>query len=279
MEYLSNLHTHTLYCDGNNTAEDYIKKALELNFISIGFSGHSFIAGDEGTGWCMNELNTQKYLREISELKEKYKDSIEIYLGLETDYYSNYKSDIKEKFALDYTIGSVHLIKNPFDMKYYSIDNTPEITEKGIEAFGNIKSYIEKYYHTLTDMVVEQKPDIVGHIDLVKKFNSDNKFFNEEEKWYKDILYDVIKEIKKINSIIEINTGAISRGWNKFPYPSEFILGLIFEENIPLILNSDAHSIQNLNCFFKESLDIIKKIGFRKIKILKNNKFQDIEII
>ena len=153
MKFLSNLHTHTLYCDGNNSAEDYIKRAIELGFISIGFSGHSYIPGALGEGWCMSEEGTLEYIKEVKVLKEKYKDKIEVYTGLETDYYSGYKKDIKDKLSLDYTLGSVHLIKNDTTGEYYSIDSSPEITEEGIKAFGGVKNYIKKYYETLLKMV------------------------------------------------------------------------------------------------------------------------------
>ncbi|MCP1224980.1 histidinol-phosphatase HisJ [Sebaldella sp. S0638] len=278
MKFLSNLHTHTLYCDGNNEAEDYIKKAIELGFVSIGFSGHSYIAGNLGEGWCMSEEGTLEYIKELKNLKEKYKDKIEVYIGLETDYYSGYKKDIKGKLSLDYTLGSVHLIKNETNGKYYSIDSSPEITEEGIKAFGGVNNYIKKYYDTLLKMIVEQEPDIIGHIDLVKKFNSGNRYFDETEDWYVNLINETLDKIKNTNSIIEINTGAMSRGWTDFPYPSKFILELILKKDIPITLNSDVHSVENIDYYFDESMEVVKETGFKKMKILKGSKFQDIEV-
>jgi histidinol-phosphatase (PHP family) len=278
MKFLSNLHTHTLYCDGNNNAEDYIKKAIELGFLSIGFSGHSYIPGSLGEDWCMSEEGTLEYIKELKSLREKYKNDIEVYIGLETDYYSGYTKDIKEQLSLDYTLGSVHLIKNELTGKFYSIDSSPEITEEGIKAFGGVKNYIKKYYETLSKMIMEQEPDIIGHIDLVKKFNSGNSYFNENELWYRKFVNEILDKIKNTDSIIEVNTGAMSRGWTDFPYPSRFILELILEKDIPITLNSDVHSVENIDYYFDESMSVIKETGFKKIKILKNSKFQDIEV-
>ena len=278
MKFLSNLHTHTLYCDGNNSAEEYIKRAIELGFISIGFSGHSYISGTLGEDWGMSEEGTLEYIKELKGLREKYKGDIEVYIGLETDYYSGYKKDIKAKLSLDYTLGSVHLIKNDTTGEYYSIDSSPEITEEGIKAFGGVRNYIKKYYETLLKMIEEQEPDIIGHIDLVKKFNSDNRYFDETEEWYISLIDEALDKIKSSNSIIEVNTGAMSRGWTNFPYPSKFILKLILEKNIPITLNSDVHSVENLDYYFDESMEVIKETGFKKIKILKKSEFQDIEV-
>ena len=89
---------------------------------------------------------------------------------------------------------------------------------------------------------------------------------------------EALDKIKSSNSIIEVNTGAMSRGWTDFPYPSKFILKLILEKNIPITLNSDVHSVENLDYYFDESMTVIKETGFKKIKILKKSEFQDIEV-
>ena len=43
MKPLQNLHTHTNYCDGAETPEEIVVKALEMGFSSIGFPGHSYM--------------------------------------------------------------------------------------------------------------------------------------------------------------------------------------------------------------------------------------------
>ena len=40
-DYKQNLHTHTTYCDGKDTPEQVVLKAIEKGFNSIGFSGHA----------------------------------------------------------------------------------------------------------------------------------------------------------------------------------------------------------------------------------------------
>ena len=71
MKYLQNLHTHSTYCDGRDTLEEMVQRAIELNFDSIGFSGHSFMH------WAptrsMSLAGTEQYKKEIGQLKEKYK--------------------------------------------------------------------------------------------------------------------------------------------------------------------------------------------------------------
>mgnify|MGYP003617617104 FL=1 len=127
-------------------------------------------------------------------------------------------------------------------------------------------------------MIQEQEPDIMDRKKKKKKFNSDNRYFDETEDWYISLIDEALDKIKSSNSIIEVNTGAMSRGWTNFPYPSKFILKLILEKNIPITLNSDVHSVENLDYYFDESMEVIKETGFKKIKILKKSEFQDIEV-
>ena len=44
----------------------------------------------------------------------------------------------------------------------------------------------------------------------------------------------------------EINTGAISRGYQDNPYPSETVIKMIKERGGKFILNSDSHSVDTI---------------------------------
>lgn len=274
----SNLHTHTNYCDGRNTAEEYIEAAIEKGFLSIGFSGHSYLPFDEG--YCLSPAGTVEYCRHILSLKEKYRGKIEVYLGIETDYFSNLGIREAEKMKLDYRIGSVHYISDKDCSKYYCIDNKIEQINEGIQdiAGGDARIFVEKYYDTIEKMILEQQPEIIGHLDLIKKLNHNNLFFNEEESWYKEVLDKVTSTIALSGSIVEVNTGGIARGYTSFPYPSRFILEMIKEKNIPITLNSDAHQVSHLDYHFFEAIDCIQKIGINTLKILKGGQFENFEL-
>ena len=97
----SDFHTHTTYCDGENSIKEMIDYAVSNGMESIGFSGHSHTPFDES--YCMSNADTEKYIKEVSVMKRKYSD-IEIYLGIERDRFS----DIINIERFDYVIGSVH---------------------------------------------------------------------------------------------------------------------------------------------------------------------------
>lgn len=168
MKALSNLHTHTKYCDGKNDAEEYIMKQFPQGFKSVGLSGHSYMYFDEPA--CMSQ-GTLKYVDELKMLKEKYKSQIDVYVGIEADYYSGYNKLIDKEFWIWVPNWFCPLCKSKINDTYYCVDNTPKLLEQAISEYdnGDVSTFICAYYDNIIDMIITQKPDILGHLDLPKE--------------------------------------------------------------------------------------------------------------
>lgn len=78
--YKQNLHLHTTYCDGVDTPEEMIRVAIQKGFDSLGFSEHSYMY--YSPKWGMPLERTDDYKKEILTLREKYKEELDIFLGL-----------------------------------------------------------------------------------------------------------------------------------------------------------------------------------------------------
>lgn len=241
---LYNYHTHTTYCDGKSTAEEMVQKAIELGFSEIGFSGHSYTEFDLEP--CMTREGTEKYKQEITALKEKYGDKIKILLGIEYDYYSDESLD-----GYDYILGSVHyLYKNG---EYCCIDYS---CEKQIDTVnkhydGDFYSYIEDYYNTVADLYNKSKCDIIGHFDLITKYNSDGSLFDTNHPRYIAAWQSAADAIIKTPAVVEINTGGIARGHVKYPYPSKEIIDYFKANGKKVIFSSDCHNKEYLLCGYE----------------------------
>ena len=81
--FKSNCHTHTIYCDGKNTAREMVEAAIEKGFVSLGFSGHSPMK--DKNDWTMSAEDVSRYAEEINSLKGEYADKIDILCGIELD--------------------------------------------------------------------------------------------------------------------------------------------------------------------------------------------------
>lgn len=103
MTILSNCHTHTQFCDGRSSAEDMVLSALDKGFVSLGFTTHAPQLFDEK--YCVLPSREEEYRLEILRLKEKYRNSLRIYLGIERDLFSCAAPDNYE-----YYLASVHYL-------------------------------------------------------------------------------------------------------------------------------------------------------------------------
>ncbi len=270
MKYLQNLHTHTNYCDGRNTAEEMILAAIELGFTSLGFSGHAPMPASIPADCAMTAEDVPKYKAEISALREKYADKIEIFLGTEFDAYS--EMDLS---GLDYIIGSVHYIKRA-DGSIVDFDLSPDAVKGIINGVygGYGMQFAKEYYEEMARMPERIQPDIVGHFDIVTKTAEVNPFIDMESKEYKGYALEALHAISKKCRLFEVNTGAIPRGYRTSPYPAPFILKEMKTLGLGVVISSDCHFAHSLNAHFDTALELIKECGFTEVYTLTKDGFK-----
>ena len=244
------LHIHSTYSDGLNSVDEIISSAIDKGFEEIGISDHSYTTFD--LSYCMKISEYRKYIDELNFLKEKYNDKIKIYCGIEQDFYSD--ADMRD---FDYTIGSVHYIR--IDDIYIPVDESKEILLEAINKHfnGDIYALIELYYNTVSQVAEKTNCDIIGHIDLITKFNEDGKLFDENDERYIHSYEKACDKLLAHNKLFEINTGAISRGYRTAPYPSSCIYIYLKSKGARFILSSDSHSKDNIGYKFDEYENLI----------------------
>lgn len=260
---LANFHTHTVFCDGKNTPEEIVLSAIEKGFSAIGFSGHGYTQFD--LSYCMKDSNG--YIAEINRLKEKYQRDIQIYLGVEEDAFSPV-----DRTDFDYIIGSSHYIS--INDRYYPIDSGYDYFKKCLEFFDyDVAGLSEVYYRCFCDYINSRKPDIIGHFDLITKFDELDLplFLNNAE--YNRTAERYITEAAKSGCLFEINTGAVSRGLRTCAYPNENLLYILKKLGARLILSSDSHSIDTLDFGFDEAKKHLKDIGFTHLFTIYDGEF------
>ncbi|MGM9551863.1 MAG: histidinol-phosphatase [Clostridia bacterium] len=236
---MKDLHVHTTFCDGKNTPEEMVIQAIEKGIETIGFSAHSYTFFDES--YCMKKERYKEYKAEIKRLQEKYRGKIEILLGIEQDFYSDASTE-----GFDYVIGSVHYLKK--NGKYLPIDESEEIFIDIVKNYYNNDFYLlaEDYFDTVSSVVEKTGADIIGHFDLITKFNEKNRLFDEGDERYVKAYKKAVDKLIETGKVFEINTGAISRGYRTTPYPSEDILKYILQKGGRTMVNSDSHSVDGL---------------------------------
>jgi len=253
----SNFHTHTTYCDGKDTARELVEKAIKLGCRQIGFSGHSYTETGDEVPWCMSREGTERYKSEIRELKKEYENKIVILLGIERDYFSMDTSD-----DYDYSIGSVHYVFK--DGVYIPVDESREIQEEAVRKYydGDFYKFIEDYYELVGDIFNRTGCDIVGHFDVITKFNEKNDLFDQKNKKYIDASENALKKLLNKNLFFEINSGAVAKGYRTAPYPEKRLRHILEANGEKLIYSSDCHDKEKL------LFGVIEDSGFYENKIL-----------
>ncbi len=260
---LRDYHMHTNRCDAVATAEEMVLAAIEQGLEEIGISEHSHTAFDDS--YCLSTEATEEYRQEVLALREKYRDRISIRVGLEMDCFSDADTE-----PFDYHIGSVHYLRviagtcsarpdpegvlRDGNCVYIPIDESARLQKEAVERyFGrDWMSFAEAYFETAGAVAEMTGCHIIGHFDLICKFNEGGVFFDEEDPRYIAAWKRAVDRAVKAGVPFEINTGAIAKGYRSRPFPSRAIRDYIREKGGRFILSSDSHRTDTLCYAFDE---------------------------
>ncbi len=236
---MRDLHTHTFYSDGKSSPEEMIQAAVKMGLSEIGISDHSYTFFDES--YCMKKEMIPSYKAEIAALKQKYAGKISVLCGVEQDAYSSESTD-----GFDYVIGSAHYLK--VNGEYRPLDEDPTAFEKVCrDGFGgDYYALAEAYFSLVAGFAERDDVSIIGHFDLIAKFNEGGRLFDENAPRYLSAAKNAADRLLAAGKIFEVNTGAIARGYRTVPYPAPTLFMYIRGMDGRLILSSDAHSPQNV---------------------------------
>ncbi|MEA4964780.1 MAG: histidinol-phosphatase HisJ family protein [Oscillospiraceae bacterium] len=265
---MQNLHTHTTFDDGENTPEEMVLAAMAAGLTSLGFSSHSPLPFEND--WALpSEEAARQYRAEVARLRTVYRGQIEIFCGLEYDIIS-----VSPLEDYDYAIGSIHFLP-PEGGACDSVDETPTITAEQLARRygGDSDRAAADYYAQYAAIAENPKLDIVGHFDLLTKFDEANHFYHADSLAYREAALAALERLARADKIIEINTGAIDKGFCTAPYPAPFLLRRLRELGGRILISSDAHSAETVTAQFAEAAALARECGFREIWMLTGDGF------
>lgn len=266
-----NLHMHSTWDDGKSTVEEMILASRDAGLTSVGVSVHCPMpfAND----WECPKERLPEYIAEVRRMKEKYAGVIDVYLGIEWDATAE---DI-DLSPYDYVIGSVHQLPLP---SFPSVDWCAEATEKFLlEHFaGDADAAAEMYFAEYDKIAAQPRAQIVGHFDLLTKFDEPKPFFDPSSARYQKAAHAAMEKLVKAGKIFEVNTGAISRGYRTTPYPSRELLVQLREIGGKVTVSADAHHTGGVACAFDRAERLIKDCGFTEIWVLEGKAFVPVRI-
>jgi len=244
---LVDLHNHTPLCKhAKGTLSEYIEAAIRQKTKYFGISDHAPMVFDPAYRMKFEEMTT--YEASIKEAQRAYHDRINILLGYEVDFLEGYMDERVLKAEVDYLIGSVHFLGS------WGFDN-PEF----IDTYKNrdIDSIYRDYFESIKALAESNLFDIVGHLDLIKVMG----FYSKTD--VRILAKDAIKAIKKADMVVELSAAGYRKPC-KEAYPSDSLLTLIAEANIPITFASDAHHPKQVGFKSRELEAKAKAFGYDK---------------
>lgn len=270
-----NYHTHSLYSDGKAPIQEYVDEAARLGLEYLGFSEHSPLPFPNN--FALPESRVNEYVGEVRNINSRVlQDGVPLpllFAGMEIDYIPGISQDfaaLKNLYNLDYIIGSVHLVLNPDADGLWFIDGpSRQIYDDGLQVYfnGDIREAVTAYFRQVQRMIREEEIDILGHFDKIKMHNQ-NRFFTEDEDWYRELLMETIEEIAARNIIVEVNTRGLYKQRSDSLFPGVEILKQLCLKNIPVLISSDAHAPAELTALFDLAMISLEYSGFSSISYL-----------
>ncbi len=245
-------HAHTPLCrHAEGRPEDYLARAVERGLDEFGMSDHSPMPPHYDPDWRMERAQLGEYIDGVERARAKF-PGLSVKLGLEGDFHpgtEDYQREVIAAHPWDYVIGSVHYLGD------WAFDNAKYASR--FEG-ADLRTIWARYFGLVADLARLRIFDIVGHVDLVKKFG------HRPEGPVDDLVRPALREIKAAGMAMEINTSGLRRPCREI-YPSRRIVELAFELGIPVTLGSDAHRPEEVGAGFDEAAALLASVGYRSI--------------
>jgi len=229
--------------------DEYVERAIELGLRGVGFSFHLPIAIPVTYKVNVTREELDYLATEIARLRAAYGPRIPILFGGEADYLPGNEREIAAlaaAYPFDYLIGSVHFIGD------WAFDHPAETA--GFERWDRRTLY-ETYFGLVREAVRTRLFDVVGHVDLIKKFG--HRLGGD----WSDIAASLCAEMRRHDVCLEINTAGFDKPVRE-QYASEQIVRAAFAAGVPITFGSDAHGPIEVGRYFGRAVALARGAGY-----------------
>ncbi len=251
-----------------DSLEAVINAYIDRGFSWVGITEHMpapedrFVYDDEKqAGFDAESLleRFSRYIESSRNLKNKYRDRIEIIVGFETETYSGsdtFVQTLRSRFKPEYIVGSIHHAGDR------EIDYTPELYLEAAELLGGLDALYCRYFDEQYAMIDTLRPGVVGHFDLVRIFDADfrARLTRPAIKQRIDRNLDLIA---RYGLILDCNLRGFGRPGSAYaePYPSREILAAAIERGIAVVPGDDSHGARSVGRNYEQGLALLEELG------------------
>lgn len=244
-----------------------VERAIEAGFTHYGLSEHvpryraeDLFPGEEDLGPAGLIAAFEAYAAHARALRERIGERLHLLVGFETerlppeDWQARMQL-LRDHVAPDYIVGSVH------DVGGHVIDFSAELTRSIAERYGGTEALQLAYFDALIDVVQTLKPEVVGHIDLIRKFDGPNPAFSARVMRRID---DTLEAVRAAGSVLDVNCATHRRGLGPV-YPLPEILERARQLGVGVTLGDDSHGAHDVGVGLDAAMQAIARAGYREL--------------
>ena len=276
-------HSGAFCAHADGTLREILEAAVAAGYATFGVTEHAprsetrFLYPEErAAGWGVTKLaaDFERYIASVNALAAEFSDRLIVLRGFEAEVVpeSNYVSETNAlrsrrlgdgSPAFDYIVGSTHFVAE------IPIDETPENYALAVTACGGLERFAIRYYETVAAMIEALRPEIVGHLDLVKRNAALAGFSlaDLETAPIRAAAKVALETAQKYECILDLNTGGWRKGLGE-PYPSPALVALARELGVPFCFGDDSHRVAEVGAGIEQAREYLLENGVDSMTVL-----------
>ena len=255
LDLLCDNHVHTCLCHhAVGTMEDYVLAAIAKGLRRLVFLEHMENGIEYFDTTWLSESDFDNFFSEGAQLQEKYKDRVEIGLGVELGFNPDHSDELFERIQKRHwdQIGiSYHYCRHPGFPYHLNLVSRKKWNIEAISQAG-CDRLLHHYFDTLIEAVEFLPGTILCHLDAGLRHLPDLCF----SQGHIDKIAVLLDAVKAKGMGLEINTSGIAlRGE---PFPAAPFVKMAMDRGIPLVASSDAHRPEDVGRYFDRLPDFLR---------------------
>jgi histidinol-phosphatase (PHP family) len=272
------------FCDhAEGTLREMLEAAVRAGYHTCGVSEHAprradrFLYAEEvARGWTLDKIveDFERYQRVITPLAREFSDRLVVLRGFEcevvpSDRYAEIMRDYRARRLpdgsplFDYCVGSVHYVDE------LQVDGPPENFINAVQAFGGLEALAVRYYETIAERVRELRPEVVGHLDLIKK-NVEAAGLQRAATETDRVRYAArmtLEAVRDVGGILDLNTAGWRKGLGE-PYPAPWLLREAHAMGIGFCFGDDSHRACDVGAGVDEAARYLRENGIDRVTVI-----------
>lgn len=246
--------------DAFSSMSEICDAAISRGLSEICFTEH---VDFEPTDTCYGAFNYDQYKSEIDHVRMCYGDKITIRCGVEIDYQTRYRPQIRDFFdgkEFDYVVGAAHYVGRILLENHHLYFPGKQELEAYIPYFENTIEAIQTGWF-----------DTIAHLDLCKRYGV-RYFGHFNPAPFQNLITTALTSVVDQRMSLEINTSGLRQSPQDF-YPCEEILQEFYRlGGKDITVGSDAHKAEDTGSGIAQALALAERIGFNHVNTYQNRK-------